>query len=179
MEKEEDILSYEGIFSMEICNYSSYVSNRLEYNGALYNKMLYNKQRVFCHGSDDNHNSHPIDAPLNDSFGAFTMIMPENFSYKSIIDAMESGEMYSSMGPLFKEVYMEGNKIHIECSNVSNIVVHTGSKAPKKISDGFSDSLTSADFEIDDRAIFVRVSISDKNGRFADTRGFFRDELEF
>jgi len=179
MEDEADILKYEGFFSMEMCNYSSYLSGSLEYNAALYDKMLSTGKRIFCHSTDDNHNIHPSDSPEFDSFGGFTMIMPESFTYDSVFDAMEKGEMYSSMGPVFKEISMQGNKIHIECSDVEKIIVFTGSKSPKRKSAAFGETINSADFEIDDRAKFVRVSVVDKQGRFADTRGFFRDELDF
>lgn len=179
MEAEADVLSYEGYFSMEMCNYSSYLLGRLEYNAALYDKMLNSGKRVFCHSADDNHNGAEEGSPSCDSFGGFTMIMPEEFTYDSVIDAMEKGEMYSSMGPEIKEVSMEGNKIHIECSEVEKILVFTGNKAPKRKFAPINETITSADFEIDDRAKFVRVSVVDKFGRAADTRGFFRDELEF
>ncbi len=179
MEDEADKFKYEGFFSMEMCNYSSYLIGRLEYNAALYDKLLSRGKRIFCHSTDDNHNVHPASSPEFDSFGGFTMIMPESFTYKGIISAMENGEMYSSMGPVFNEISIEGNKIHIECSDVERIMVFTGSKAPKRKFASPGETITSADFEIDGRARFVRVSVVDKYGRFADTRGFFRDELEF
>ena len=179
MESEEDIMKYEGFFSMEMCNYGSYLLGRLEYNAALYDKMLLNGKRIFCHSTDDNHNKTPENSLDFDSFGGFTMIMPKEFTYDSIIEAMETGEMYSSMGPEFKEISMTGNKIHIECSEVEQITVFTGNKMPKRKYAEPDGTITSADFEIDDRAKFVRVSVVDKCGRFADTRGFFRDELEF
>ena len=179
MESEADILSYEGFFSMEMSNYSSFLLNNLEYNAALYDKMLLDGRKIFCHSADDNHNHYPEGSPLCDSFGGFTMIMPEEFTYGSVIEAMEKGEMYSSMGPIFKEVSMEGNKIHIECSEVERIVVFTGNKAPAKAVAEIGKTINSADLEIDDRAKFVRISIVDKNGKFADTRGFLRSELEF
>ena len=87
--------------------------------------------------------------------------------------------MYSSMGPVFKEISMENNKIHIEGSDVDRIMVFTGSKAPKRKFAPSGDTINCADFEIDDRAKFVRVSVVDRCGNFADTRGFMRDELEF
>lgn len=179
MEPEADILAYEGFFSMEMCNYGAHQLSRLEYNGALYDKMLRAGKRIACHSADDNHNACPLDDPLSDSFGGFAMIMPEEFTYDAIIDAMEQGNMYSSMGPTFKQVYMEGNKIHIECSEVERIMVFTGSKGPKKLVAEPGKTVTCADFEIDNRAMYVRVSIMDKYANFADTRGFFRDELEF
>lgn len=179
MEDEADILKYEGFFSMEMCNYSSYLIGRLEYNAALYDKMLSCGKRIFCHSADDNHNAEPSNSLAFDSFGGFTMIMPESFTYNSVIEAMEKGEMYSSMGPEFKEISIIGNKIHIECSDVERIMVFTGSKTPKRKYANLGETINSADFEIDDHAKFVRVSVVDKYGKFADTRGFFREELEF
>lgn len=179
MEDESDIMAYEGFFSMEMCNYSSHLLGFLEYNGALYNKMLKKGKRIFCHSADDNHNTEPEDSPKYDSFGGFAMIMADNLDYDSVIKAMESGEMYSSMGPVFKEISIEGNKLHIECSEVEKIIVFEGSKNPKREIANFGETIKSADFVIDDRAEFVRVSVVDKYGRYADTRGFFRDELGF
>jgi len=177
MEKEEVILKYYGFFSMEMCNYGSYISSLLEYNGALYDKLLLSGKRIFCHSADDNHNEYPENSPLNDSFGGFTMIMPEKFTYDSIFSAMEKGQMYSSMGPTFKEVSVSGRKIHIECSSVKRIMVFTGSKTPLKEVANEGETINSAEFEIDKRAKYVRVSIADEKGRFADTRAFFADEI--
>ncbi len=179
MEDEADILSYDGYFSLEISNHSSNLLSSLEYCGALYDKMLLKGKRVYCHSADDNHNKFEVGDPRCDSFGGFAMIMPEAFTYDAIIKAMETGEMYSSMGPTFREVSMEGNRIHIKCSDVSRIMVFTGSKYPKRLIAEPGCTVNCADFEIDDRAKYVRVSIVDEKGRYADTRGFFRDELEF
>lgn len=179
MEDEADILQYEGYFSLEIGNYSAYLLSNLEYSGALYDKMLLRGKRVFCHSADDNHNKFPEGSALCDSFGGFTMIMPESFTYDGIIQAMESGNMYSSMGPTFREVSIEENRIHVECSEVSRIMVFTGSKYPRLACAEPGCTITSADLEVDERAKYVRVSIVDANGKFADTRAFFRDELEF
>jgi len=177
MENEETILQYEGFFSMEMCNYSSFLIANLEYNAALYDKMLLAGKKLFCHSTDDNHNVHPDDSPLSDSYGGFTMIMPEKFTYDSIYSAMEQGEMYSSMGPLFKEISVENGKIHIECSEVSRIMVFYGSKRPAKVVAPHGESVTSADFELDPRAKYVRVSVVDRHGKFADTRAFSREEV--
>lgn len=177
MEDEADILAYEGYFSMEMCNYGSYVTNHLEYNGTVYDKMLRSGKRVFCHSGDDNHNKYPAGDTRCDSFGAFTIILADDLTYDNMIDAMEKGEMYSSMGPLFKEVSLEGDKLHIECSEVASICVYFGSKTPMSVIAEPGKVLTSADFTLDAKAGYVRVSIFDREGKAADTRGFFRDEL--
>lgn len=148
MEKEENILFYEGLFSMEMCNYSSYLMNHLEYNGTLYDKLLRSGKKIFCHSADDNHNKYPEDTSLCDSFGAFTMIIPEEFTYDGVIEAMERGNMYSSMGPLFKEISLDGDRIHIECSEVEQIVLYSGSKVPKYVRAEDGQSITAADFVV-------------------------------
>ena len=177
MEDEANILEYEGLFSVEMCNYSSWLINHLEYNGGLYDKMLRRGMRIFCHGSDDNHNNYPEGHLLSDSFGSFTMICPEEFTYESVFEAMEKGNMYASMGPLFHRVSVDGDQVHIECSDVAQVFLYTGSKATKHVYAEEGSSLNSVDFTIDRNARYIRVSIQDKEGRRADTRGFFPEEF--
>ena len=179
MESEETILSYEGYFSLEMCNFGSWGLNHLEYNAQLYDKMLRAGKRVFCHSTDDNHNKFPEGHPKCDSFGGFTMILADELTYDNVINAMESGEMYASTGPLFKEISLEGNQIHIECSEVESVYVYCGSKSPKCEIAEPGQTLTRVDLEIDKEAPYIRISIFDKEGKSADTRGFFRDELGF
>lgn len=177
MEKEADILSYEGIFSLEMCNFSSYLMNNLEYSAPLYDKLLLSGRHIFCHGSDDNHNKYPEGHPMCDSFGSFTMIMPEEFSYDGVFSAMENGEMYASMGPTFSEISVDGDTVHIECSEVAHIFMYMGSKNPRYLHAEPGEVLTSADFKIAEGARYIRISIRDAEGRWADTRGFFPDEF--
>lgn len=178
MESEADVLATEGCFSMEMVNYNSYLMNRLEHNGALYDKLLMAGKKIFCHGADDNHNRYPEGHPECDSFGGFTMIMADSLDYDSVFSAMENGEMYSSMGPVFKSVeYVDGH-LHIECSPVSAIIVYRGAKQTERAVAPVGETITSADFDIDDGAKFIRISLVDAFGRWADTRGFMREELE-
>lgn len=179
MENEETVLAYDGFCSMEMCNYSSFVVNRTEYNAGLYDKLLCAGKRLACHSVDDNHNRRGEGESGCDSFGGFAMIIPKSFEYGAIVDAIENGEMYSSMGPIIKEVSVEGNKVHIECSKVKHIAAFTGSKNPKCAYAPMDGFITCADFELDDKAKFLRVSITDEAGRHADTRGFMCDELPF
>lgn len=177
MESEADILSYEGCFSMEMINYSSYLLNHLEYNAPLYDKLLSAGKRIYCHGTDDNHNGYPVGSPYCDSFGGFTMIQAKSLNYKEVIEAMEAGNMYSSMGPVFHKVSFENGNVHVECSEVTCIYVNFGSKKPAKILAGPGEILSGGDLSVDSGARYVRVSICDKEGKWANTRGFFRDEL--
>ena len=178
MESDERILSYENIFSLEIDNYSSWKINRIEGNSLLYDKILLNKKGWFCHGGDDNHNHGDINNPLSsDSFGAFTMIMAENLNYDSVISAMENGEIYSSTGPVIKEISIENGMVHIACSDACCILLYNGSKAVKRM-DSLSCDLTEADLPLHEKSEYFRVSVIDGNGKTASSRGFLRNEWE-
>ena len=176
MESEERILSYEGFFSIEMCNYASLLNN-LEYNGVLYDKLLRSGKRIFVHSADDNHNAYPFGHPRCDSFGGVTMILADELNYDSVYNAMETGEMYSTMGPTFRSVSFDGETIHIDCSEVTNISCHFGRKYCSSVLANAGETLTHADIKVDKKCRYVRISIADQYGKRADTRGFFRDEL--
>lgn len=178
MGDEADVLALDGLFSLEICNYASFVSSGIEHNAQLYDKMLLAGKHVFCHAADDNHNKHPEGDPRCDSFGAFTMIAPREFSYGGVIDAMESGDMYASMGPTINEISVEGNNLHVECSEVAHIFAYFGSKDPAFLH-STGEPLTYANLKIDPDARYVRIAILDEHGRWANTRGYFREEIGF
>ncbi len=179
MEGFADIMPLEGLLSMEMCNYSSYVTNGLEHNGALYDMLLAAGKRIFCHGSDDNHNVYPVGHPDCDSFGAFTMIMPAEFTYDSVIAAMEGGAMYASMGPIIRSIAVDSGKLYVECSEAAHVYAYFGSKNPKWKHADEGEALTHAAFDIDPKARYLRVSVCDAQGRWADTRGYTREEIGF
>ena len=167
------IEQYEGFFSMEMCNYSSYVRNGLEYNAQLYENLLRKGKRLFCHSADDNHNF-----PTKwDSFGGFTMILSPELSYNAIFQALEAGNFYSSMGPRIYELSIDGNHVHIETDPVRHIAMHYGGKHPQFARGTRDNPVCSADFTITPETPFIRLTATDFDGRSADTRGVFMDEI--
>lgn len=177
MESEADVLAVEGCFSMEMVNYNSYLSSGLEHNGALYDRLLQNGKRIFCHGADDNHNRFPVGDPGFDSFGGFTMILADSLDYDSVFGAMERGDMYSSMGPEIKSVEYRDGCVRVECSPAAKIFAYTGRKHPRHVFAPMGETITSAEIPVDAEAKYLRVSVVDREGRWADTRGYSREEL--
>lgn len=176
LERDEQIMQYRGFFSMEMCNYGAHLASENEYNARIYDRFLREGVRIFCHSADDNHNGVPIDSPRSDSFGAFTMIEAKDLSYSSIIEALECGDFYSSMGPEIHSLSVEGDKVHIKTSPARKIIMHYGSKRTQYVA-SFEDDLTEAEFTIPREAPYVRFSVINTKGQAADTRGYFRDEL--
>lgn len=177
-EELEDVLRYTGFFSMEMCNYSSYVGNMLEYNAQMYDSLLRNEVRIACHSADDNHNTQPFDHPLNDSFGGFTMILADRLEYDCIFNALENGSFYSSMGPMIYDVTMDGRKIYVKSSDAQRISMYIGAKMPLTVVADNGKSICEAEFELPERAQFFRVSVLDDKHRFADTRGYFVEDWD-
>ncbi len=177
MESDENLLNYDGFFSMEMCNYSSYVTNRTEYNAVLYDKLLCLGKRIFCHSADDNHNGKPFGHPGCDSFGGFAMVLADELSYSSVYEALEKGNFYSSMGPKILELTVDGTHVHIETEPVEQITLFYGSKKTLHVWGTEDSPVSVADFEIPEKAKYIRLDAVDFRGRHANTRGFFRDEL--
>ena len=177
LELFEQISKYEGFVSMEMCNYGSHLTNRCEYNGQLYDRLLREGKRLFVHSADDNHNPMPFDAPDCDSFGAFTMILADELSYESVIRAIKKGDMYSSMGPIIKELTFDGERVHIETTPARQITMMCSGKRMKAAYGNRENPATCGDFEIPKETEYVRFNVYDFEGNYADTRAFFRDEL--
>lgn len=173
LEEESTILAYENCFGLEVHNFGSHRSGRLENNGVLYNRMLSRGRKVFCLGGDDNHNR----AGLTDSFGAWTMILADSLTYEDVIAAMERGDLYASSGPTIKEISIEGNSVRVSCSPATQISLYNGSKKIPRAVPPKGDTLEQAEFALDDRAQFFRIAVFDAQGGSAMSRGYFREEF--
>lgn len=177
MEEWDMVEQYEGFFSMEIFNYSSYILNALEYNADLYDYLLRRGKRIFCHSADDNHNGKPFGDPGCDSFGGFTMIMAEKLDYPSVIEALEKGNFYSSSGPVIHSLKISEGKVFVECDGAKQITLHLGGRATKFVIGTRENPVCKAEFDIPERHKYIRIDILDFDGRHANTRAYFPDEL--
>ena len=168
---------YEGMHAMEMYNYSSYVEGYDEYNPKIYDDILRTGKRIFCVGSDDNHDRRPLDDPMNDSFGAFTVIKAEKLEYKAVTDALLAGNFYASQAPEIKELYFEDGMVHIKTSPAKRILINTGRRrafAAYPKDDGF---VTEASFEVFPEDVYIRLTVEDEKGLHANTNAYFTDTL--
>ena len=177
MESEEDILSYEGLFSLEIFNSASMKDNGFESNMSLFDKFQRHGKFIYCHGADDNHNHFPMNHPLCDSFQSWTMIMAEELNYPAVIEALEKGKFYASTGPEIWELTFDGSHVHLECSPARRIMMHLSPKKSKIVCNPDGSPVTAADFEIMTKAPFVYFSVIGEDGTSARTRAFRQEEI--
>lgn len=161
---------YKGMNAMEICNYGCLEAGYDDYNEKEYDEMLRGGERIFCISADDNHNYR------SDSFGGFTMINADKLDYETLTSALERGDIYASQGPLIKELVYEDGKLTVECSEAVKITLNTGVRRTE-VAYATDAGLTGAKFEVKDTDRYVRVTVTDKEGKHANTRAYFVDEL--
>lgn len=174
MEEPEEILHYDGFFSLEIFNTGSMVINGHENNLGLYDRLLRHGKFPYVHGADDNHNKQPFDDPRCDSFGAWTMIIAPELSYPAIIQALELGNFYASTGPEIRELHFEGNHVTLRCSEARRITMHMSPKRCQNVCARPGETLEFAEFDIPDSAPYVYFSVFGPDGTEAHTRAYTR-----
>lgn len=169
----EDYINLKGLWGFEIYNYLTDLETGGEYCPNIYDDMLRHGHKIYCSMGDDNHN---YSGSLVGSFGGFTYIGVPKLTYDNVIKALENGCFYSSMGPIIKSMYYdsEDNKIHIECSEVEDIVLIGYNRYFSPI---IGEKLTHAEFEISGEEVYFRISIKDKNNRWANTNPIYLEDF--
>jgi len=177
MENYEQYSKYENMHAMEICNYGCVVEGFTDYNEKEYDQILQTGKRIYCISTDDNHNRREPDSKGYDSFGGFTMIKADKLEYETITDALLAGSFYASQAPEIHELWFEDGKIFIKCSEAYSITLNTGRRRADIRYAENGEKLTEASFEIKPEDIYVRITVTDKNGLHANTNAYFTDEL--
>ncbi|MBR4173061.1 MAG: PHP domain-containing protein [Clostridia bacterium] len=177
LETAEDYMHYHGMHAMEICNFGCMQEGYEDYNPHVYDEMLRGGERIFCIGADDNHNGVPEGVGGFDSCGAFTVIFAKELTYKSIMDAMFEGEFYASQGPEIYSMYYEDGRIHLKCSPAVHIFSTTNRRRTWNYYMENRKPLTEVSFRVHDDDKYLRITIVDDKGRYANTIAYWRDEL--
>lgn len=173
LQNYEDYKGLRGFWGMEIYNYGCEHDGLYGYSPQSYDEMLRLGNRMFCVSTDDNHNSYPFGNPLCDSFGGFVMIKADELTYNSVVEALLNGNFYSSMGPEIEELYVENGTLHVKTSPVEKIyVIMEGRNCYKKVASK-GETLTEAEFELNGRETYIRVTCRDAKGLHADSNAYW------
>ena len=173
----EDYAPLENLDFFEIYNYGCEVEGMNGYAPQAYDELLRTGHRVHCCATDDNHDRSPLGDPRNDSFGGFTMIQAESLTYDAVIKALVEGRTYASMGPLIHGLWLEGNRLTIQCDPVERIGLITQGRDGQWAFANPGESLTEASFELTGDEGYVRLQLRDAGGLYANTNAYFVKEL--
>lgn len=177
MENPADVLNLEGCFSMEVFNTGSMMISGMESNMALYDAMLRRGKFWYCHGADDNHNTVPLDDPMSDSFGSWTMVLAKDLGYGAVMEALEQGRFYATTGPEIRGLKIEEGRAVLDCTEAARVVMHMSPKYCRNAYHADGSTLIHAEFEIPEDAPYVYFSVMDPQGRWAHTHAFTRDQF--
>ena len=177
LENYPDYMAYNGMNAMEIVNYGAYMLGFHDYNPRVYDDMLRGGKRIFCIAADDNHNVLPPTDPKSDACGGFTVIRAKKLEYEAITKALVKGHFYASTGPAIHALWLEDGKVHIKCSPAARIDYsaasrHRGSAVAEK-----GKTIYEAAFTVREYDGYFRLTVTDREGKHADTNAYFIDTI--
>ena len=170
-------MAYQGMHAMEISNYSSRTIGYDDYNPRVFDDMLRGGKPVFCSATDDNHN-HKAPGTLGfDSFGGFNMIKATALTREAIAQALLAGNFYASEAPKIYDLYVEDGELHVTTSPAREIALVTRTRAHRVVyrttdENGNRIPVTEATFKFTPEDGYIRITVTDEDGRHANTQAY-------
>ena len=168
LQTAESLAALEGIDGLELCNTGCRAHG--DFNDYMYSELLRMGKRMYAVAGDDNHNHKK---GMGDSFGAWTVIAAEQFTYEGITDALSNGQSYVSTGPSITSLYVEDGTLVVRTSPAAAIMLRSEGREiiTVKSADGYVDGAAFT-LEPDRMGSYFRLDIVDKNGNHAYTRAY-------
>lgn len=166
--EEARSLAEAGAHGVEIYNHSAAIGAARGGGASTIDQLANEGFRVLITATDD---SHMVPA---DAFGGWVMVAAESLCAEDIIGALKTGRYYSSQGPDFTSIHLDGDRLHIACSPVSRVAVAAGGHRSFATS---GDGLTEATMHLDSGDFdFFRIELTDAKGRHAWSNVFWLDD---
>ena len=177
LEDFDDIwMKYEGYDAMEIFNTGSRIGGWPGDNSALYDRVLRSGKLVFPIAADDSHGLRGKH-PLSSNFGGFCMIAADELDYSMVMQALQKGDFYASTGPTIDKIWVEGDKVCVECPPAVEINFRTGSRRGRMNTGEGRSPITYAEFQMERDDKYVYIAVKSPDGEWAYTRAFTTDEI--
>ena len=177
LEAYPQYMSYDNMNAFEMYNGGCLAAGFADYHPRVYDDMLMGGKRLFCIGSDDNHNHGSKNSRHYDSGWAWTMIKADSLSYTDVTRALVEGQFYASEGPEIYELTFEDGKINVKCSAADKIVCNFGVRRASSALDESGIGITEATFTMKPEFKYFRITVVGKDGKTASTNAYFADEL--
>jgi len=165
LEEHDQYIRYEGMNAMEICNGVSVLEGFQEYVPWVYDEMLRAGKSLYCVGADDNHSPDGIGQ-------SWIVIKADRLEYRTITKALEAGHFYASHGPEIKDLWVEDGYLCVTTSDAEQISFQTAYRYTglKKAEEG--EVLNFAKFPLGEDYGYVRVSVKDHRGNYANSNAY-------
>ena len=172
LDTREDYMQIEGLWSLEILNYCTELETATEYCPIIYEDMLNHGKRLYCTMGDDNHNDGKKDFG---SYGGVTYIGVDELTYDEVYGAMEKGNFYCSSGPKIHSLYVEDDKVVLDCDPAMNVVLTSRNR---RFRNTWGEGLTHVEFSLEGAVEYFRITVCDAHGGRAHTSAYYLDDLK-
>ncbi|HIX72702.1 MAG TPA: PHP domain-containing protein [Candidatus Anaerobutyricum stercoripullorum] len=163
--REDEFIHTKGLTALEIYNYGTVNESATGYDALRWDVMLQNGSRIYATASDDNHNRE-----VEDSLGGYIVVKAEELSHEAMIQAILTGNYYSSSGPAIHDWGIKDGVAYVKCSPVSRVNFMAGNHVNaglSVLSETGEDELTYAEFPLRGDEAYVRVECVDQYGKTA------------
>lgn len=181
MYRDEDMV-LDGFWGIELYNNDARNCGHTYYCDEKYQKFLMYGKRMFPIISDDCHSKKSF-------CGCCSWVGAEELTYKSMIEALEKGDFYSTNGPEIYSLTLDDDRVlHITCSQVMSVGLRSHCNYNKMMPPhGKGAPITEAKIDLKpwfdavndeykDKA-FIRLVLIDPAGNRAYTRPYWYEEL--
>ena len=160
MQNSNDYLGLRGLHAIEVINGGCIGIG--DCTSVHFEQMLRNGMEVIPVAGDDNHSR-------NDCCVAWTVIKAEELTYDALIKAYKNGDCYSSNGPQINDLYIEDDKVVVNCSKARQIILRGEGRyrEEKRNTDHAEFIYTPAKI-----GKFFRIEIIDEDNKVAFSRAY-------
>ena len=135
-------------------------------NGAyMLDGLLEGGRRLLVNAGDDAHFDDP-----KDRFGGWIEVHSERLDPGLLLDSLKAGRYYSTQGPAFRELQVDGERLHVQTSEAYAISLTTSGDRWQSGEErhGQDTTISEADFDLASfRGSYCRVTVVDAAGRRA------------
>lgn len=173
----EDMLRYKGFDAVEVYNSIAVWYNNYSDDSSYYEYYLRaGGTPLLPVAADDCHRMWEDHTPQAEYCKGWCTVKAPELNYSSIMEGLRQNNAFASTGPEFKNLWLCGNMLHVECSPVSGVFVHSESIHFKSADVEKENTITETVFDIGGlRQIspYIWVQLRDKVGRAAWSMPYF------
>ncbi len=167
-QNESTLLPLTGLSGIEVASGDGYMGDR---EPAIFDALLRGGKRLYPIAADDMHETRQLGR-------YFQMVKAEALTYKALTAALRRGDSYASEGPEIDELSVENRLLFIRTSEARSIALLTDTRAVSVAEAENGVALQSATLRIPKDIAYLRIEVTDKEGRRAYTRAYTPDEFE-
>lgn len=156
----DELLKLKGYDAVEVFNTGTECLCHEGHNEYIWDMLLRSGKHVLGIACDDTHSHTAHD----DHFGGWIMVNSDKLDRKSIVESIQKGYYYSTMGPTINDWGMDGDSVYVECSPCSEIHFITH---PARGMANFGTDMKSLTYKLKGGESYIRVEIIDEKGNRA------------